>query len=307
MTPKFSVVIPVYGCKTCLVELYIRLKTVLEQLDSDFEILFVNDSSPDDAWETIIELSSNDNRVKGINLSRNFGQHYAIRAGLENVSGNWIILMDCDLQDQPEEISKLFATINKGYDVVIGCRQNRKDNFIKKMFSRLFYKIYDYFTESGLVMGAGNFGIYSKKVIESYNLINERNKVLLLFTKWLGYKVTFIDIEHAPRFNGKTSYSFRKLISLAIQQIIFHTNKPLILSVQFGFLLSIISFLYGIVLIIQKLFFNVPMGWTSLMVLFLFISGLLFINLGIVGLYIGKVFNEVKGRPAYIIDNKIGF
>ncbi|HRS18823.1 MAG TPA: glycosyltransferase family 2 protein [Bacteroidales bacterium] len=139
-----SVVTPVYGCKTCLVELYLRLKTTLEQITQDFEIIMVNDASPDGAWETIVELAARDQRVKGINLSRNFGQHYAITAGLDHAQGEWVVVMDCDLQDQPEEIVKLYAKAQEGWDIVFARRTQRQDSFTKRLFSKIFHRVFSY-------------------------------------------------------------------------------------------------------------------------------------------------------------------
>ena len=149
--PHISIVSPVYGCQTCLYEFYYRLKETLGKITDNFDIILVNDYSPDGAWATIVELANKDNRVKGINLSRNFGQHYAITAGLDNCNGDWVVVMDCDLQDQPEEIIKLYEKKKEGYDFVQGCRIKRKDNVIKKALSKAFYMVMQYLTDSRLI------------------------------------------------------------------------------------------------------------------------------------------------------------
>jgi len=302
----FSVVIPVYGCRTSLIELCLRLKTTLTQISNNYEIILVNDASPDGAWETILELSQKDNRIKGINFSRNFGQHYAISAGLRYAKGEWIIVMDCDLQDKPEEIIKLYNKAIEGYDIVFGRRKNRQDNFLKKNTSKIFFKLYNYLTGSTNDRSIGNFAIYSSKLIDAYKQIKERNQALILFVDVLGFKKEYIDIEHSERLEGKSSYNFKKLIDLAINNITSQSNKPLILSIKIGFYLSFVSFLYGIFLIIKKIFFNLQLGWTSIMVSVIFMGGLILANIGVVGLYIGKIFDEVKNRPLYFIQDKIG-
>lgn len=304
-----SVVTPVYGCNTCLHELYIRLKQTLEAINPDFEIIMVNDASPDGAWETIIDLAQKDQRVKGINLSRNFGQHYAITAGLNHANGEWCVVMDCDLQDQPEEIEKLYYKVLEGYDVVFGMRYERKDNYLKKLSSFLFLQFYNYFVDFKLSDNkSSNFSIISKKVLQAYNELNEQYKTYGLIIRWLGFKAETINIEHSKRPYGKTSYSFSKSVTHAINSIVSQSNKPLIISMKFGFMLAIISFITGIYLIIQHLFFKTTYpGWTSTMVSMFFIAGLLFANLGLLGLYIGKIFDETKKRPSYIISDKINF
>jgi len=304
--PHISVVSPVYGCKNCLLELYSRLKGTLEKITTNFEIILVNDASPDNAWETIAELAKMDNRVKGINLSRNFGQHYAITAGLDHCNGEWIVVMDCDLQDRPEEIINLYNKLKEGFDVVFGRRMNRKDNLFKRYFSKYFYKIFDLLTENVSDCAISNYGIYSKQVIQNYLKLTEKIRLFPLLIKWMGFEIGFLEIEHAKRAGGKSSYNLFKLINLALNAIISQTNKPLKISIKFGFLMSFFSMFYLIYLVVRKLSLDIPMGWTSIMVSIFFIGGLIFVNLGLIGLYIGKIYDEVKNRPIYIIKEVIG-
>ncbi|WP_457598091.1 glycosyltransferase family 2 protein [Hydrogenimonas sp.] len=302
-TPYISIVIPVYGCARALPELYERLVKTLTPITENFEIVMVNDQSPDNAWEIIKKLSERDPRVKGINFSRNFGQHRAITAGLDYAQGEWVVVMDCDLQDQPEEITKLYNTAMEGYDVVFGRRVKRRDSFFKKWASKLYYAIYMYFSGMYFDSSVANFSIISKKVVKAHRQLREQNRSYSVFSNWLGFKRKDIDIEHAPRAHGKSSYSLRKLINLAIDGIVAHSNKPLRLSINFGFTLAILSFLYAIWLIIRYFVYGVPVaGWTSVMVSIYFIGGMLFANMGILGLYIGKIFNETKNRPLYVVD-----
>ncbi len=262
----------------------------------------VNDASPDNAWEVITTLSNKDKRVKGINLSRNFGQHYAITAGLDFANGKWVVVMDCDLQDQPEEIIKLYNKAIEGYDIVFGQRVQRKDSYFKRLGSKLFYKVYDYFTESKVDNSVANFSIISYKVVEKLRTLREQNRSYPLFINWVGFKRANINIEHAPREEGKSSYTFKKLVNLAIDSIVSQSNKPLRLSIQFGFIVSFISIIYALWLVIRYFIYSTPVeGWTSVMVSIYFIGGLLFANMGILGLYIGKTFDESKNRPLYIV------
>jgi dolichol-phosphate mannosyltransferase len=297
-----SIVTPVYGCCKSLPELHSRLCSNLEQIVQDFEIIMINDASPDNAWDSIKELAQKDSRVKGINLSRNFGQHYAITAGLDFANGDWIVVMDCDLQDQPEEIRKLYDKAQEGYDIVFGRRYSRNDSFIKRLGSKVFYKIYDYFTESKIDNTVANFSIISKKVVLELRQLREHNRSYPLFVNWLGFKRINVDIEHAARAEGVSSYTLKKLVNLAIDSIVSQSNKPLRLSIKFGFILSFASLLFASWLVIRYFLFSIPVaGWTSVMVSIYFIGGLLFANMGFLGLYIGKIFDETKNRPLYVV------
>lgn len=305
--PPISVVVPVYGCKTSLMELVFRLQETLKPITNEYEIILVNDASPDNPWSTMKELSSNNKNIICINLSRNFGQHCAITAGIDYCSGDWVVVMDCDLQDRPEEITKLYNKAIEGADVVLGRRYYRKDKFLKRFTSKLFFKVYDYFTDMKTDHTVGNFGIYSKKVIDQFKLMREQNRIFTLFIKWLGFEPVYIDVEHSERLEGKSSYSYSKLFNLAIDGIVNHSNKPLRLSIKFGFSIAFVAFLFGIYMVIRYFLYDVPMGWTSIMVTMFFIGGLLFANLGLLGLYIGKIFSEVKGRPLYVITETTNF
>ncbi len=298
-----SVVTPVYGCSQSLQQLYERLRDTLSTITEDYEIIMVNDASPDNAWEAIKELSQKDNRVKGVNLSRNFGQHKAISAGLEYARGEWTVVMDCDLQDQPEDIIKLYEKAIEGYDIVFGRRFERKDSIYKKFSSKMFYIVNDYLTENKLDSTVANYSIISRRALNSVLRLKEQNRVYPLFANWVGYKKIEIDIEHAKRPEGKSSYTLYKMINLAIDSIVSQSNKPLRLAIKFGFILSLFSFLYGAWLIIKYYVFSIEAeGWTSVMVSIYFIGGLMFANMGMLGLYIGKIFDETKDRPIYLVQ-----
>jgi len=304
--PHISVVTPVYGCATCLPKLYSRLRSAIEPITPDFEILMVNDGSPDDAWTVIEDLAAQDQRVKGLNLSRNFGQHYAITAGLAHCSGEWVVVMDCDLQDRPEEIPKMYAAAQSGYDVVVGRRVDRQDGFFKRYASRIFSHVLGLLSGEKLDPAISNFGIYHHSVIEAFGRMQDVERGFPMFVLWLGFRRTTVDIRHSARTDGRSSYTFGKLLSFAVGNITAYSNKPLILSIYFGFLVSALSVLAGAYFVARYLFQGVGVeGWTSLMVALFLISGLLFANLGILGLYIGKAFNQAKGRPLYVIRQAV--
>jgi dolichol-phosphate mannosyltransferase len=304
--PKISVVAPVYGCCGSLKELYERLKQTLSTISEDFEIILVNDASPDDSWSVIRELVAEDDRVKGINLSRNFGQHKAIAAGLHHAQGDWVVVMDCDLQDRPEEIVKLYNKAQEGYDAVFGQRIGRQDSRRKRWTSRAFIAVYDYLSDSKTDPTIGNFSIISRKVVEGLKQFKEQHHAYTFFVIWLGFKRTYVEVEHAKREIGKSSYNFKRLIQLATDNIVSQSNKLLRMSIKFGFAMAFFSALYALYLVLKYFATDeiVP-GWTSVMVSIYFIGGLLFANFGLIGLYIGKIFDETKSRPLYVIDEII--
>jgi len=303
-TTHISVVTPVYGCVKALPELYERLRDALGTITEDYEIIMVNDASPDEAWSVIEKIAKTDKRVKGINLSRNFGQHNAITAGLDSVQGDWVVVMDCDLQDRPEEIINLYNKAIEGYDAVVGKRNNRQDNSLKKFYSKLFYIVFNYLAGEKIDGNICNFGIYSTRLIENLKKFKEHNKSFGLITKWLGFSRIEVEVKHAKRSSGKSGYSLKKMLSLAINSITAYSNKLLTIIVIFGLILALGSLFWAGILIIKHFIMEkaVP-GWTSLMVSIYFLSGVILTSMGIIGIYIGNIFTQVKNRPHYIVDS----
>lgn len=302
--PYISIVTPVYGCSVGLRELCSRLASVLCTISVDYEIIMVNDASPDGAWEVIKALAREDGRLKGINLSRNFGQHYAITAGLDYARGDWVVVMDCDLQHLPEEIPKLYQKAQEGYDLVVGMRAQRQDSYLKKLGSRLFYRVFAYLTGSRIDNRLSNFGIYSRKVIQSITALREQNRAFGLLALWVGFRRSEIEIEHASRPYGESAYTLRRMMSLAVDSILSHSDRLLLITVKLGLFLSLSSLLYAAWAVLRYLFWATPVeGWTSLIVSIYFTTGLIIGSIGVVGLYVGKIFNEAKGRPLYLIDS----
>lgn len=300
--PLISVIIPVYKAEDCLHELYRRLVPALESVSQDFEIVMVEDCGGDRSWGIIRELAKADPRVRGIQFSRNFGQHYGITAGLDHCSGDWAVVMDCDLQDAPESIPALYAKAQEGFDVVLARRMMRKDGLRKTLGSRLFYKVFGWLADMDYDPEVGNFRIISRKVIDSCNSMRENLRFFGGMIDWLGFPTAKIDSEHGERFAGETSYTFASLLKLASNTIIAYSDKPMRLSVQFGFAMAILAFMAGIGLLIYASLNEVPiMGWSSLIVSLYFIGGVIIANLGIIGIYLAKAFEETKKRPLYVV------
>lgn len=298
----FSVVVPVYGCRAALPELYRRLTETLTGITSEYEIVLVNDNCPENSWEVIEELCAKDTKVKGIELSRNFGQQNAILAGLNCCSGEWVIVMDCDLQDRPEEIPRLYNKALEGYDVVFARRAERQDSPIKLLWSKLFYKVYNFATDGNYDGAMSNFSVVNRKVIESYCKMDEQYRDYTMYINWLGYRATAIDVEHNARYEGESSYTFSRKINLAIELLTSQSDKMLKMVVGLGFTMTLVS-IVAIICIVINYFVagDVDPGWSSIVATNCLIGGLVISTIGVVGLYIGNIFVQTKNRPKYII------
>jgi polyisoprenyl-phosphate glycosyltransferase len=302
--PHISVVIPVYLAESSLHHLYSRLQVSLAEISPDFEIVLVEDCGGDRSWEIILELAQLDPRVKGIQFSRNFGQHYGITAGLDYCDGDWVVVMDCDLQDRPEEIPRLYAKAQEGYDVVLAKRGKRKDSLLKRLTSWLFYQVFNYFTELQYDGEVGNFRIISRQVAQNFCLMRERLRFFGGLVDWMGFPTASISVEHEERWAGKSTYTFVKLWKLASETIIAYSDKPLRVAIKLGFMISTFAFIYGIYIFIKALFYGSPVtGWSSVIVSLYFLGGIIILILGILGIYLGKTFDETKRRPLYLVRN----
>ena len=301
-----SVVIPVYGCSKSLKELHQRLTSTLDKISKKHEIILVNDASSDDAWSIITEICEKDRKVKGINFSRNFGQHYAITAGLDFAKGDWLVVMDCDLQDRPEEILNLYNKAQEGWDIVFARRAVRNDPLFKRLTSKYYHVVFEYLSGLKTDPAIANFGIYNAKVIAEYNKMKEVARSFNSLINFLGFNICTIDVKHDKRIYGDTTYPFNKRLKLSSDIILSNSNKPLKITVKLGFIISILSFVLAIYNIIAKVFGIIELeGFTTTVFSIWFVGGLLLFVLGILGLYVGMIFNQVKKRQLYIISNII--
>ena len=305
LNKKLSIVIPVYGCAACLDTLYKRLSAVLVGLDNRYEIILVDDCGRDFAWEKLTEIANNDVNVIAVRLSRNFGQHAAITAGLFQSTGDWVVVMDCDLQDPPEEIAQLLACAEQGFDIVYAKRKQKKHTLGRRLVAILYSKVLKIFTNVEIDVEYGSFSIISKKVTQAFLQFKDEDRHYLYILHWLGFNSTHIEYEHAARFSGKSSYSFRTLLSHALDGLFFQTTALLKWIVYIGFFVSGSGLVMASYYIYSYFAHNVTPGWTSLIVLILLMSGFIIGSLGVVGLYIGRVFNQVRERPLFVIDKVI--
>ncbi len=305
--PHISIISPVYGAAALLEELVRRIKSSVSLVSENYEIILVEDHGPDDSWEIIRNICATDSRVVGIRHSRNFGQQYALNCGLDHARGEWVVTLDCDLQDRPEEIPRMFDKAKEGFDIVLASRINRQDDFFKKFFSRIFYHVLSYLTDTHLDSSVANFALYHRKVVTALRSMNDYYRYYPTMIHWVGFAMTKLEIQHASREDGKkSSYDFKKRLTLAFDTIVSFSEKPLRLSVKLGLAISFFSAIIAVLLVVRYIFdFKSVSGWTSTFVSIWFLSGLMITILGMVGIYVGKIFENVKGRPTYIIGEKI--
>ena len=301
---KVTVISPLYKSEKYVTELYQRISQTLNDLDLEYEIIFVDDCYGDRSLEIARNILKNDKKIKIIKLSRNFGQHAAINAGINNADGDCLVVIDSDLQDSPEEIKNLYKKAKEGYDIVLAKRLNRKDSFIKKSTSFVFSKIASYMSGFEIDYRTSNYGIYSKRVIENYKSLPESKLFFPFIVQWLGFPKSAIEVEHSERLHDNSSYRLSKLVNLAFDSILYSSTKPLLTTIKIGLFISALSFIYSGYIIFKKFAYGIPvLGWASTTASIWFLSGLVITVIGVVGAYVGKVFEETKKRPMYIIED----
>ncbi len=303
---QLSVISPVYKAEDIVDELVSRITKAVSQITEDFEIILIDDCSPDSSWTKIKENCGKDKRIKGIKLSNNFGQQHAITAGLETSKGDYVIVIDCDLQDDPSYIPKLYEKIREGYEIVYTRVQNKTHSFLRNFYSYLFKVVLNLFSDCNYIgKNVISFSILSRKVVNAFCKIKDTQRHYLLLLRWLGFKHCYIDVIQNPRFSGNSSYSFLKLWEHAIDGIVSQSDKLLRLSISVGLSFSFLSMLFSVLLVVMYFIKGFKEGWTSLMVLILFTTGIILVSIGILGIYIGKILEQAKGRPLYIIDETL--
>ena len=297
----FSIVSPVYRGGLVVAELVRRIRAAVEPLGMPFEIVLVDDRSPDNSWAAKMQQAQLDERVRGLRLSRNFGQHRAITAGLEQSRGEWIVLMDCDLQDRPEEIPALYHEARQGYDLVFARRVVRQDTWLKRQSSWAFYRVLSYLTDTHQDPAIANFGIYHRRIIDAVLAMRESIRYFPTMVRWVGFRASSIAVTHAE--SAGSTYTLRGLTNLALDIILAYSDKPLRLAVKLGLAISVAAFGFVLITVGRYLLgHSWEPGYISIIVSIWFFAGLLLSVLGMVGLYIGKTFEQTKNRPIYLLD-----
>lgn len=298
-----------YNEEEVIHESYKRLTKVMKSTNESYELIFVNDGSRDKTLELAEELCQKDKCLKVINFSRNFGHQIAVTAGMEYSSGQAVVIIDADLQDPPEVILQMIAKWKEGYDVVYGRRLKRKgETFFKKITAKLFYRFLDSMTSVTMPVDTGDFRLIDRKVCDTMNSLTEKNRYVRGLVSWVGYKQTAVEYVREERFAGETKYPLKKMLKLAADAIMSFSYKPLKIAGLVGTLLSVFSFIYLIVIIWQRLFTNTTVtGWASILAVMLFFNGVTLILHSVTGEYIGRIYEETKNRPLYIVRDTIGF
>jgi dolichol-phosphate mannosyltransferase len=300
--PAFSVVVPVYRCSGCLEGLCERLERALENITARYEIILVDDRSPDDAWLNILAIQKQHKSVRGVRLSRNFGQHIAITAGLSAARGDVAVVLDCDLQDPPELIADLYARLLEGHDYVVARRVKREHSTFRIMGAKAYFWLLSRLAGGKIDGSYGSYSILTRKVIDAFLSFSERERHYLFILRWLGFNAGTVDYPHQTRVHGPSSYSLSSLVRHAIDGIFFQSTVLLTWIAVTGMALAAAGGVFALGLIYRYFILGAQPGWTSLAVLILISTGLILIGLGVVGIYIGKIFEQIKGRPLYVVD-----
>lgn len=305
--PRVSVAIAVHDEEAVLPELLRRLAAVLDVVaGGPHEVVLVDDGSADRTWELILGAAASDERIVGVRLSRNFGHQAALTAALETSTGDVVVVMDGDLQDRPEEIPRFLAEYRKGYDVVSAQRVRRKESAPLRASYFLFYRLFNKLSEVEIPVDSGDFALLSRRVVDQINLLPERHRYIRGLRSWVGYQQTGIQIERDARAGGEPSYTLRKLFRLAFDGVFAFSVTPLRAAWMFGALVSAVASLYALWAIFQRLFLDTsPQGFTALIVAITFFAGVQLLFLGLIGEYLGRVYDEAKGRPNYVVTDSV--
>jgi dolichol-phosphate mannosyltransferase len=300
------VVAPIYNEEQTVSEFVKQVTNTLTQISIDYQIILVDDGSKDNSWEKIKKEVLSNSNIRGIKLSRNFGHHYAISAGLHKANSKWTVVMDSDLQDRPDVIKDLYSKAKEGYEVVFVSRINRPESFGYLFLQKLFYKLLNLFSGLKFNSRQANFSIIEDKVVDAFRQFPENSRFYGSTIKWLGFKTTEINAPHGTRFSGKPSYTIKKRVKLALDIILSFSDRPLKFAIYFGTFMALLAIIISVWIVWGALNNEfVVLGWASLMASIFFVGGSILIVLGILGTYLGRVFNEVKNRPLYVISDEI--
>lgn len=301
-----SVVSPIYGCAGCIERLCERVIAAVEAAGHACELILVCDASPDEAWQRIVEVAAVEPRVRALRFSRNFGQHPAISAGLAQARGEWIVVMDCDLQDPPEFIPDLLARARQGFDAVVAERKQRRDSWFKRSASRAFYATLSYLTGERYNPETANFGVYSRALVDAILGLPEQGRFFPLLVRWVGFAQTTLPVQHAERDSGRSGYSLAKALQLALDAIMSFSDRPLRLVVRIGLLFALVSFLFVAASVYRYWSGDIAVaGFTSIVASIWLVGGVSISCLGVVGLYVGRIFGEAKRRPHYLVAERL--
>ena len=311
MYQSLSIIVPCYNEEEVIIESYKRLKQVSQKLDFDTDIIFINDGSIDRTEQILSEIAKTDKNVKVISFSRNFGHQNAVTAGLNHCTSDLAVIIDADLQDPPELIPQMIETLKKNQAQVVYCvRKIRKgENLFKRFSAKIFYRFLNFLSEIKLPVDTGDFRLVDKNIIKEFNRMREKGKYIRGLIAWMGFKQVPFYYEREARFAGETKYSLSKMIKLATTSMLYFSKKPLKIAIYLGFFTTLLAILLVLWSIFGKIFgfTNADPGWTSLFIAIVFFGGIQLLTIGILGTYIGTLFDEVKDRPEYVVKNLLNF
>jgi dolichol-phosphate mannosyltransferase len=305
-TPVVSVVSPVYRASAVIETFVTRVSEELRRWNVSFEIVLVDDRSPDDSWQRIRVMSRTHPQVRAFRLSKNFGQHNAVTAGLANARGEWVFVMDCDLQDDPADLRLLYdKAIRDNLDIVFTKRQEREQPLLKKIAAWGYGLLFGVAGDARYGVVYGSLVLFNDKVKRSFLMLKETDRLYLQILRWLGYDNGFVEVQHHKRYAGKSSYTFGRMMQVAVRGWVSFSNRLLYYAVMLGFALAVMAVLGALYIVYQYFNHGYQTGWASLFVAIIFSTGIVLISIGVTGIYIGKIFNQVKERPLYIVDESI--
>jgi glycosyltransferase involved in cell wall biosynthesis len=304
--PLLSIVSPVYRSAPIVAPLVERIVAAVTPVTANFEIVLVDDCSPDDSWAQIVAAAQREPRLRGLRLSRNFGQHPAITAGLAHARGDYVVVMDCDLQDDPAYIPALLAKAREGYDLVLTRKENRAHSWDRNVAARAFTTVFNIL--SGQVHSdphLGGFSLLSRKVVDAFLRIHDVHRHYLLILGWMGFKTAVVPVVHQPRHAGKSTYAFGRLVKHAVEGLTSQSTLLLKIAVGLGFAYVCLALAGTIYLCIRYFTQGFLAGWASTIVLLLASTGLILMSIGVLGIYIGQIFEQVRGRPLYLVQDEV--
>ncbi|MCM3631361.1 glycosyltransferase family 2 protein [Paenibacillus glycanilyticus] len=309
MKARYSIIVPMYNEEEVIRHTYAKLKEVMDGYGEPYELVFVNDGSKDQTVEIVEAICQQDQNVRLVNFSRNFGHQIAITAGMDYAQGDAIIIIDADLQDPPEVMLKMIEKWKEGYEVVYGKRLKRKgETAFKKITALMFYRTMRSLTNFDIPMDTGDFRLIDRKVCDVLRGLKEKNRFVRGLVSWVGFRQTMVEYVREERFAGETKYPLKKMISFAVDGITSFSYKPLKIATYIGFTLSATSFVYLLVVLSQRLFTSTTVaGWTTIVAINLLFNGIILMLLGLIGEYIGRIYDESKNRPLYIVREARGF
>lgn len=308
MKTLLTIISPVYQAESTIDELLKQIIESVDRITEHYEIILIDDCGTDKSWEKIQNHCENNKKIVGIKLSRNFGQHFAITAGIDEAKGEFLVILDCDLQDDPKYIKDMYEKALQGYDIIYTLKNNRKHSKIKNITTYFFNLIFNYLVDNPLGKADSNVGAYSlitRKVADAFKKYDDYHRHYLMVLRWLGFNHYYLNIEHRERYAGKSSYNLKKLVKHAINGITSQSDKLLRIFVSMGLFISFLSFISIGIIIYYYFAYGFMSGWASTIVVLLFSTGIILTGIGVLGIYVGKTFEQTKNRPKYIIDKKL--